>query len=131
MGAAIRKGYSQLYERNEYAHDLDKKKMEGLVVEITGLEAGHATTRAIVGTFEALKSFADFDAALPADSRSPATAERAIDSAPLKEREPSDPHGEDLKLNLSYTINLVLPKTDDVAVFNAIFKSLRDNLLKK
>lgn len=38
---------------------------------------------------------------------------------------------DEVKLNLAYTINLVLPKTDDVAVFNAIFKSLRENLLKK
>ncbi|MCI0558595.1 MAG: DUF5343 domain-containing protein [Nitrososphaera sp.] len=60
MAAAIKKGYSQLYERNEYVHDLDKKKLEGLVVELTGLEQGHATVRAIVGTFEALKAFADF-----------------------------------------------------------------------
>ena len=55
MAAAIRKGYSKLYERNEYTQDLDKKKLEGLVVEVTGLEQGHATVRAIVGTFEALK----------------------------------------------------------------------------
>src|SRR4051794_25349620 len=41
MAAALRKGYSHLYERNEYAHDLDKKKLEGLIVEITGLEQGH------------------------------------------------------------------------------------------
>jgi hypothetical protein len=56
MAAAIRKGYAQLYERNEYVHDLDKKKLAGLVVELTGLEDGHATVRAIVGTFETLKA---------------------------------------------------------------------------
>jgi hypothetical protein len=39
--------------------------------------------------------------------------------------------GHDIGLNLAYTINLVLPKSDDPAVFNAIFKSLRDNLLRK
>jgi hypothetical protein len=33
-------------------------------------------------------------------------------------------------LNLSYTINLNLPETSDVEVFNAIFKSLKENLLK-
>ena len=38
---------------------------------------------------------------------------------------------QDVKLNLSYTINLVLPKTDDIAVFNSIFKSLRENLLRR
>jgi hypothetical protein len=32
-------------------------------------------------------------------------------------------------VNLSYTINLNLPATSDQAVFNAIFKSLREHLL--
>ena len=36
-----------------------------------------------------------------------------------------------VKFGLSYQINLVLPKTDDIAVFNAIFKSLKDHLLKE
>jgi len=34
------------------------------------------------------------------------------------------------KLGLSYTINLNLPATSDIAVFNAIFKSLREHLLR-
>jgi hypothetical protein len=130
MAAAIRKGCSQFYERNEYAHDLDKKKLEGLVVEITGLEAGHATTRAIVGTFEALKAFADFNK--PALHR----ADQVAEPKPERSNSPTDSdaqtgEGAEIKLNLAYTINLVLPKTDDVAVFNAIFKSLRENLLNK
>lgn len=132
MAAAIRKGYAQFYERNEYAHDLDKKKLEGLVVEITGLEAGHATTRAIVGTFEALKAFADFNA--PQHHGADATEAKVVVDKPksLSDSEPSN-NGDsgEVKLNLAYTINLVLPKTDDVAVFNAIFKSLRENLLNK
>ena len=32
-------------------------------------------------------------------------------------------------MNLSYTINLNLPATSDIAVFNAIFKSLKENVL--
>lgn len=125
MAAAIRKGYGQFYERNEYAHDLDKKKLEGLVVEITGLEQGHATVRAIVGTFEALKGFADFSKAEP-------KAHAAEKETP--QRDKSTPGGDtpdEVQLNLAYTINLVLPKSDDVAVFNAIFKSLREHLLRK
>lgn len=127
IAAAIRKGYSQFYERNEYAHELDKKKLEGLVVEITGLEQGHATVRAIVGTFNALKGFADFNKAEP-------TPDAARHTEPKnKEDKKSAPDGDsdDMKLNLTYTINLVLPKSDDIAVFNAIFKSLREHLLKK
>lgn len=32
-------------------------------------------------------------------------------------------------LSLGYTVNLHLPATSDVAVFNAIFRSLREHLL--
>jgi hypothetical protein len=130
MAAALRKGYAQIYERNEYAHDLDKKKLDGLVVELTGLEQGHATVRAIVGTFEALKGFADFnkpDLKPSEDLKDRLERKPTISSKP----ELSDDTNEDLRINLAYTINLVLPKTDDVAVFNAIFKSLRENLLRK
>jgi len=130
IATAIRKGYSQFYERNEYAHDLDKKKLEGLVVEITGLEAGHATTRAIVGTFETLKSFADFNKPeIRKEDPPEPKAGGAMKSSPEVEVPGED--SSDIKLNLAYTINLVLPKTDDVAVFNSIFKSLRENLLNK
>jgi hypothetical protein len=33
------------------------------------------------------------------------------------------------KLEISYTINLQLPATTEIAVFNAIFKSLKEHLL--
>jgi hypothetical protein len=36
----------------------------------------------------------------------------------------------DVGIHLSYTINLNLPPTPDIAVFNAIFKALRENLLR-
>ena len=37
----------------------------------------------------------------------------------------------ELGLNLSYTIYLNLPKTDDISVFNAIFKSLKENFFRR
>lgn len=126
MASAIRNAYADIYSRNEYAHSLNKSDLEGLIMEMTGLEKGNATIRAICGTFEALKVFADFKAN-PAAEIAPET--------PIMQVQPelasSGTKDDDFKLNLSYTINLVLPKTDDVAVFNAIFKSLRENLLKK
>jgi hypothetical protein len=131
MATAIRKGYVQFYERNEYAHDLDKKRLEGLVVEITGLEAGHATVRAIVGTFEALKAFADFNRSEPNHSTANEQSRQSDKVKPATDVEGTSSEDGEIRLNLAYTINLVLPKTDDVAVFNAIFKSLRENLLRK
>jgi hypothetical protein len=100
-----------------------------LVVELTGLEQGHPTVRAIVGTFEALKAFADFSKSEPkTDDEEKGEAKKKKEGSDVQDGGEST---ENVKLNLAYTINLVLPKTDDVAVFNAIFKSLRENLLKK
>ena len=121
MAEAIKKGYAQLYERNENAHNLSRKDLEGLIVEITGLEKSSPTVRAIAGTFETLKAAADFSGKPPQKEEEGETSEQEE-----QEKGPAN-----LGLNLAYTINLVLPKTDDVAVFNAIFKSLKENLLKK
>ncbi|MDN5501731.1 MAG: DUF5343 domain-containing protein [Shewanella sp.] len=124
IATAIKTGYADLYLRNEYVHSLSKAELEGLVIELTGLEKGNQTIRAIVGTFESLKSYADFSSRPKHGAENPPPVE-----VPVAIRESDS--SEDLKLNLSYTINIVLPKTDDIAVFNAIFRSLKDNLLSK
>ena len=124
MATAIKKGFSQFYERNESAHTLSKTAIDGLIVEITGLQKSSPTVRAILGTFESLKTFADF-------SKVAGVASEEKEKAGPEEGEGGGEDKREVGLNLSYTINLVLPKSDDVAVFNAIFKSLRDNLLKK
>ena len=123
MAEAMKKGYPELYLRNEYAHDLDKSGLEGAITEATGLEKGHQTARAIKGTFEALKQYADFKA------KPGKLPERK--TIPPGESSLLPPTDSEVEMNLAYNINLILPETDDISVFNAIFKSLRDNLLKK
>lgn len=126
MAEAIRKGYVPLYKRNEYAHNLDKKKLEGLIREITGIEEGSSVLRATTGTFEALKSFADFDAA-PDSGAGPGDAEERVDSGVSGSNGARDAIG--LPLRFGYTININLPDTNDITVFNAIFKSMKEHLL--
>ena len=124
IARAMKKGYPQLFERNESADELSKADLEGLIVEVTGLEKNENTLRSIVCTFEALKSFANFE---EGEKYAEDTEETVEDEG----TDQGETTPEDLNVNLSYIINLVLPKTDDVAVFNAIFKSLRQNLLRK
>lgn len=126
VAQALRNGYREVFERNEYAGSLDKDKFKGLVVEITGLDSGDRVVQLICQTFDSLKKLADFEAALPSKEEAvapPKTDEPLADSRSASHRK--------LAVGLSYTINLVLPKTEDPAVFNAIFKSLRDNLLRE
>jgi hypothetical protein len=82
----------------------------------------HGFVRRVFAPSSALKAFADFDA-------KPAEPEDLGEAAEIEDA--GDGGAELLSgLNLGYTINLHLPPTSDVAVFNAIFKSLREHLLR-
>lgn len=95
--------------------------MKALIVQVTGEEKASRTVNLIAKSFKALDSFADHDA----------TSEDHADADSREEEGDEESLGRDgkPKLGLNYTINLQLPATSDVAVFNAIFKSLRDHLL--
>lgn len=130
MAQALRLGYREIFERNEYANNLTKDQLKGMVVEVTGLDSKNRVVQLICQTFEMLKGLANFDAApLPRE-------EASKRSAGDGEEDDADGTGQrggrrDIDLNLAYTINLVLPKSDDPAVFNAIFRALRESLLRK
>lgn len=127
MAEAIKIAYSELYSVNEYSHDLNSQDLEGLVIQITGLDAKNRIVTLIVKTYEALKQFANFDKSLKDLDKSLSTdIKQGNDKKEGEFKEYSD-----IDMNLNYTINLVLPKTDDISVFNAIFKSLKENLLRK
>jgi hypothetical protein len=121
----LRHGYRVLYDMNEYAHDLKDKDLKDLVIQATGAESGSSTVGAIVGSFRALQAFAEFDA-------EGAEAEVAEQTDAAEDGDGGA--GEVVKLpaglSVGYTINLHLPATSDVAVFNAIFRALRENLLR-
>lgn len=130
VAEGMRNAFSDIFDRNEYAYDLSKEKLSGLVVEITGGTKEERTTQAIVGTFSALNEMADFEGPPPEKSIS----ETSRLNIPLGDNNPSISENtsqtHDVDLRLSYTINLNLPETNDPDVFNAIFKSLKENLLQ-
>lgn len=135
MSTGMRNAYSELFDRNEYAHEMTRDKLTGLITEITGASRDDSTTKYTVATFLALKEFADFEAEEPAAE--PAL-EGANEFAAALGRASGDEPGqeppeanEDVNFAVSYTINLNLPETTDPEVFNAIFRALKDNLLTR
>lgn len=129
IAEAIKIGYRELFDRNEYAGSASKDEFKGLVVEVTGLDSKDPVFAMICRTFDALKSLADFEQKLTASRATDSTETTAEEVSKEASNSKSDASSE-LDLRLSYTINLVLPKTDDPAVFSAIFKSLREHLLR-
>lgn len=123
---ALKIGYQALYEINEYAHDLSEKDLKGLIVQVTGLEPKSSTTTAVIGSFKALKSVSTFDGEAEAADDDEEDEPEAL--PPITSTLVGTSHAN--RFGLSYTINLNLPATSDIAVFNAIFKSLREHLLR-
>lgn len=122
MGAQLRTAYSDLFTADQYAYELKKEDLVSKLANITGAAADDAALSATAATFIALRDLASFEA------ESEEAAEKIPDppKTPPKEVEHGQRHR---KLGISYTINLNLPATTEVEVFNAIFKSLKEHIL--
>ncbi|MFZ1497732.1 MAG: DUF5343 domain-containing protein [Saprospiraceae bacterium] len=129
IAQALKIGYAELYSRNEYCHDLDKKAFKGLVMEATGDSHDSKKVENIVSTFFNVKTLADFDTIMSSTNSEKQTTPKTEPNIQEQSTTHNDNQKGRIKLGLNYTINLVLPKTDDPAIYNAIFKSLKDNLL--
>lgn len=125
---ALKIGYAPLAARNEYWYSLTDDKLRGLIVEETGSARDVSTVGMILACIKAIRKHANFDAdqdvAVSPVQTMPASPSQ-INAPPLP-----PPEARTVGLRLGYNINLNLPATSDIAVFNAIFKSLRENLLK-
>ena len=123
VAQGIRVGYRELFEVNEYCYELSDKELLSLVCQVTGAAVDSPTAKLTISTIKNLKAYADFDAKQKAEEYGEDASALPTTYQPLP-----TPEGK-LGLNLSYTINLNLPATSDQAVFNAIFRSLREHLL--
>jgi len=122
----LRQGFPEIFKRHTYAHTLEDSKIKDILVEITGRSKSDQVISQIFGTFDAFRSF------IPPGFQGSAEPKND-DADDPKGRHKQDEEVEGFKVNgklgLSYNINIVLPETTNVAVFNAIFQSLRQNLL--
>jgi hypothetical protein len=124
MAERLREAYKSLFTANEYAWKLGKKELQDRLKSLLGAaEDDHAIPN-IASTFLELSKLADWGVATP-------TVKQDVKREGEEESDQPGAREEVFKgrLGLSYTINLNLPATTEIEVFNAIFKSLRENLL--
>lgn len=123
LAEAIREAYSDLFQVNKKAHDLTNTEVRNKLKTLTQGQAGDAVLDKMSGTFKALAAQADFSAEAvkpPADEGKREPPEKHEDTS---ERKPMALGG------LVYNIQLVLPADRDEAVYDALFKSLKEHLL--
>lgn len=120
MAQRIRSAYKDLFAANEYAYNLAKGDIISKLNTVLGTPKDDKTTPKVAATFLALCNLADFEGKgmIGAAETSDTDEKTMFKDSPAT------------KLGISYTINLNLPATTDVEVFNAIFKALKENLLR-
>jgi hypothetical protein len=124
---ALKNGFGEIFRRNDYAHRLADERIKEIIVEITGLQKSDNIVGAIFGTFNAFNEYAR-NAREGQDDEPSTNIPTPTDTRIYHQSEFPRVGGKEF--NLVNTINIVLPETTDVQVYNVIFKSLRDNLLQ-
>lgn len=126
MAEAMRTGFIDIFQKNEFANDLSDDKLRNLIVEVTGKEPNDGTITAIFSSFKACKQLADFEGTEPISSPrdEPGKSKALV-------KYDSNQHLSKKDLRFAYTINISLPETTNVEVYNAIFSSIRQNLLNE
>jgi hypothetical protein len=125
LGTGLIKGYSEIFSKDETFYNLDKPKLKGLFMEATGEAHDSKVLELMVNSFWNAKTLAEFSTSQTEANEGQYDSQDELDTVQ------DNRNFKKLNFGLSYTINLVLPKTDDPAIYNAIFKSLKDNLLKE
>jgi hypothetical protein len=127
MAERLKDAYKSLFQASEYAWKLSKDELTSKLRSITGAAEDDQYIPSIVGTFMALSKLAKWEGTAQKRKESvTGDSDEGYRSSGGQKREEL-PNG----LRLSYTINLNLPATTEIEVFNAIFKSLRENLLRE
>lgn len=125
LGQALREAYSDLFTIKSNPTSADRPLIEGKFK--SAHNTGDRSAQLMASTFFSLLALADVHASPP---KAP-SAEVKSESQTASSSTPSadNARGASHRPTLHYNIQIHLPATKDVEVFNAIFKSLREHLL--
>ena len=123
----LRSAFREIFRRSEYAHSVDTAKLKDIIVEITGLKPNDQVAGAIRSTFNVIKSY------VPPNTNVNSSIEEVVRSDDDAQQKPSShtiAHERKAgDIRLAGNINIVLPETSDLNVLNAIFRSIKENLM--
>ncbi len=128
---ALKIGYAALYTRNEYMHTLTDEDLKGLILEETGAGQDSRVVQLVFACIKQLKKFAKHNVVPPGSEKPEESPKEKPLLPPSGYPTLPPPSAQHLGLNLAYTINLNLPATSDPAVFNAIFRALKEHLIRE
>ena len=129
LADGIRRAYAELFQLNNKANERDVAWVKNKLKMLTQGAKSDAVLPKMAATFIALCKEADFtNPAIAKESKGEAPVEIPSSPESAPDHQPQG-HGKQHRFALAYNIHIELPAVRDQAVYDAIFKSLRDNLL--
>jgi hypothetical protein len=127
LAEGVRQAYADLFQINVNANTMSRADVKNKMKTLSQGQYSDSVLDKMASTFKALADQSDFSAlgeAPPApDGQQPGSEQQV---PPQEERPP----GDGVRLNgLVYNINLHLPESRDPAVYDALFRSLREHIL--
>lgn len=122
LAEAIKDAYGDLFAVNINAHQLTKSDIIGKLKTLSQGQLSEGVLDDMASTFIALVKLADFSSISKTKDKD--KTELAVE----KDKKDKD-LSKTMNVNgLVYNINIILPDTRDVSVYDAIFKSLKEHL---
>ncbi len=128
MADALREAYGDLFTIKAIPTEADRPLIEGKFKSTHNVSPNVA--KLMASTFYALLDLADLSTESPAPVVPPAKpAIEEVRQPKPEQPKPEQQPNEKARPTLHYNIQIHLPATKDVEVFNAIFKALKEHLL--
>ena len=126
LGQRVRDLYSDLYATDTNIHNATDNEIRGTISRVTGKD--DKSVGRYLGTFKALAALSKFEPRPNRAERKAKTEEDGEDKVKTPPRGRTTDTPEQRDVDFHYNIQIHLPATTDISVYNAIFKSLRENL---
>ena len=135
LAEAIREAYGDLFRVNSKAYEMDQTEVKQKLKTLTRGAKSEAVLNKMSMTFVSLSKLANFKAPPSPKKTKPPEKERE-DKGKESQKEPEkkveiskEELPEKKMFDLAYNIHIELPATRDQAVYDAIFRSLKEHIL--
>lgn len=131
LAEAIKDAYSDLFTVNVKANEMSSADVKNKLKTLTQGSKSDTILGCMANTFTALVKYADFSKQIPKE-----LALKKVEPEIYENTNQSEPQkmtheliNKKITTEMHYNIQIHLPETRDIAVYDAIFKSLKEHLL--
>jgi hypothetical protein len=123
LAEGMREAYADIFAIDQAANERTVNELKGMFARVS--DKGDSVTAKMAMTFNAFADLADFSTS-PSDTSVEDVGDRVeVDEGEVDRTEVVERHG---RFTLRHDVHVHLPVSTDIAVYDAIFKSLRENL---